>query len=55
MGRIENNILTKNIYKSRHMLQFPPAICWDESILTQAENLGVMDIEINELEEGKKY
>ncbi len=55
IGRIENDTLIKNIYKSRHMLQYPPALCWDESILNQAEDLGVVKIEINELEEGKKY
>ncbi|NMC59807.1 MAG: hypothetical protein GYA51_10570 [Candidatus Methanofastidiosa archaeon] len=55
IGRIENDTLIKNIYKSRHMLRIPPAICCDEYILDQAEDLGVVEIVINEVEEEKKY
>ena len=55
VGTIENGVLKKNIYKSRHILRYPPAICWDESIIQQAEALGVIETVINDKEEGKTY
>ena len=37
------------------MLQKPPAWCWDECIIRQAEDLGIKKTELYELEEDKKY
>jgi hypothetical protein len=55
VGKIENGVLKKNAIKSRHMLQKPPAWCWDEVTINQAEELGIEKAEIHEIEEDKTY
>lgn len=55
VGIFADGYLKKNVRKSKHMLQKPPAWCWDESIIRQAEDLGIKKTELHELEEDKKY
>ena len=55
VGIFTDGYLKKNVKKSKHMLQKPPAWCWDESIIRQAEDLGIKKTELHELEEDKKY
>lgn len=55
VGIFTDGYLKKNVRKSKHMLQKPPAWCWDEITINQAEELGIEKTEIHEIEEDKTY
>jgi hypothetical protein len=55
VGIFIDGYLKKNVRRSKHMLQKPPAWCWDEETISHAEELGIEKTEIHEIEEGKTY
>ena len=50
--RLADLVLQKDI-RAAHYLRRPPAVCWDECVLDEAERAGARACEVHDLDTGK--
>lgn len=55
VGKVSGETFVKRLYRSRHFLRIPPAICFAVSSLDDAELAGAKLVEIFERESGAIY
>jgi hypothetical protein len=55
VGKVKGDTFYKTIEGSRHFLRVPPAICFDEQSLREAERAGAVHVSVTDRETGKAY
>ena len=55
IGGVCGGVFRKRLYRSRHFLRVPRAICFDEQSLREAERRGAHRVEVEEMEESRLY
>jgi hypothetical protein len=55
VGKVKGDTFYKTIDGSRHFLRVPPAICFDEKSLKEAEQAGAVHVAVTDRETGKAY
>lgn len=53
-GKVRGNTFYKTI-TARHYLQKPPAICFDVTVLDQAEQVGAVNVTVTDSDNGTQY
>ena len=55
IGELKDKVLEKNVRRSKHFLQVPPAICFDVSIFRDLEGVDVEKYRVTELERNEEF